>query len=41
MNVLIDHAIIDGAPMARFISDSSKNIENGTLREFECSKKSA
>lgn len=29
MTVLIDHDVIDGAPMARFISDLSKNIENG------------
>lgn len=29
MSVLIDHDVIDGAPMARLISDLSKNIENG------------
>jgi len=29
MSILIDHDVIDGAPMARFISDLSKNIENG------------
>jgi len=29
VSVLIDHDVIDGAPMARFISDLSKNIENG------------
>lgn len=29
MSVLIDHDVIDGAPMVRFISDLSKNIENG------------
>ncbi len=29
MSVLLDHDVIDGAPMARFISDLSKNIENG------------
>ncbi len=27
MTVLIDHDVIDGAPMARFISDLTKNIE--------------
>ncbi|MCI1647720.1 MAG: 2-oxo acid dehydrogenase subunit E2 [Bacteroides sp.] len=30
MSILLDHDIIDGAPMARFIRDLSKNIENGT-----------
>jgi len=29
MSVLIDHDVIDGAPMTRFIGDLSKNIENG------------
>ncbi|MPM05068.1 hypothetical protein SDC9_51352 [bioreactor metagenome] len=29
MSVLIDHDVIDGAPMARFISDLSRNIEHG------------
>lgn len=29
MSILIDHDVIDGAPMARFISELSKNIENG------------
>lgn len=29
MSILIDHDVIDGAPMARMISDLSKNIENG------------
>lgn len=29
MSILIDHDVIDGAPMARFISDLSKNIEMG------------
>jgi len=29
MTVLLDHDVIDGAPMARFISDLSKNIESG------------
>ena len=28
-SILIDHDVIDGAPMARFISDLSRNIENG------------
>jgi len=31
MSVLIDHDVIDGAPMARLISDLSKNIENGLM----------
>lgn len=29
MSILIDHDVIDGANMARFISDLSRNIENG------------
>lgn len=29
VSILLDHDVIDGAPMARFISDLSKNIENG------------
>ncbi|TAL61707.1 MAG: dehydrogenase [Bacteroidetes bacterium] len=29
MTVLLDHDVFDGAPMARFIRDLSKNIENG------------
>lgn len=29
MSILLDHDVIDGAPMARFISDLSKNIRNG------------
>lgn len=29
MSVLIDHDVIDGAPMARFISDLAQNIETG------------
>jgi pyruvate/2-oxoglutarate dehydrogenase complex dihydrolipoamide acyltransferase (E2) component len=29
MTILIDHDVIDGAPMARFINDLSKNIRNG------------
>lgn len=29
MTVLLDHDVVDGAPMARFISDLSANIENG------------
>ena len=29
MSILLDHDVIDGAPMARFISELSKNIENG------------
>jgi pyruvate/2-oxoglutarate dehydrogenase complex dihydrolipoamide acyltransferase (E2) component len=29
ITVLMDHDVVDGAPMARFIKDLSKNIENG------------
>jgi pyruvate/2-oxoglutarate dehydrogenase complex dihydrolipoamide acyltransferase (E2) component len=29
MSILLDHDVIDGAPMVRFISDLSKNIEKG------------
>lgn len=29
MTVLIDHDVIDGAPMARFVSDLTQNIETG------------
>ena len=29
MSILVDHDVIDGAPMARFISSLSKNIEKG------------
>ncbi len=29
ITILIDHDVIDGAPMARFISEFSKNIETG------------
>lgn len=29
MSILFDHDVIDGAPMARFISELSQNIENG------------
>lgn len=29
VSILIDHDVIDGAPMARCINDLSKNIENG------------
>lgn len=29
MTILLDHDVIDGAPMARFIRDLSKNIESG------------
>jgi hypothetical protein len=28
MTILLDHDVIDGAPMARFISELSKNVEN-------------
>lgn len=30
MTILLDHDVIDGSNMARFINDLSKNIENGT-----------
>jgi pyruvate/2-oxoglutarate dehydrogenase complex dihydrolipoamide acyltransferase (E2) component len=30
MTILLDHDVFDGANMARFISDLSKNIKNGT-----------
>lgn len=29
MSILLNHDVIDGAPMARFISELSKNIEGG------------
>lgn len=29
MTILLDHDVIDGAPVARFISDLAKNIESG------------
>lgn len=29
LTVLLDHDVLDGVPMARFISDLTKNIENG------------
>lgn len=29
MIILLDHDVFDGAPMARFINDLSKNIRNG------------
>ncbi|HNU59865.1 MAG TPA: 2-oxo acid dehydrogenase subunit E2 [Aquaticitalea sp.] len=29
MSILLDHDVIDGAPMVRFISDLARNIENG------------
>lgn len=29
MSILIDHDVIDGAIMARFINELTKNIENG------------
>jgi hypothetical protein len=29
MTIMIDHDVIDGAPMARFISDLSNNLESG------------
>jgi pyruvate/2-oxoglutarate dehydrogenase complex dihydrolipoamide acyltransferase (E2) component len=30
MTILIDHDVIDGAPMTRFVNELSKNIENGS-----------
>jgi len=29
MTILLDHDVMDGAPMARFKSDLTKNIERG------------
>ena len=29
LTVLLDHAVVDGAPMARFVSNLSENIKNG------------
>lgn len=29
LTVLLDHAVVDGAPMARFVSDLSEKIKNG------------
>jgi pyruvate/2-oxoglutarate dehydrogenase complex dihydrolipoamide acyltransferase (E2) component len=29
MTILLDHDVFDGAPMARFINDLSKNIRSG------------
>jgi pyruvate/2-oxoglutarate dehydrogenase complex dihydrolipoamide acyltransferase (E2) component len=29
MTILLDHDVIDGADMARFVNTLSKNIENG------------
>lgn len=29
MSILFDHDVVDGAPMVRFVSELSKNIENG------------
>ena len=29
MTILLDHDVIDGAPMARFVSDLTKNVESG------------
>lgn len=31
LSVLVDHDVIDGAPMARFISELSGNIERGLV----------
>ncbi len=31
MTILIDHDVIDGAPMARFVNELVKNIESGIL----------
>lgn len=31
MTVLIDHDVVDGAPMARFLSDLSENLEKGLV----------
>jgi len=29
MTILLDHDVIDGAPMTRFLSNLSENIEKG------------
>ncbi|WP_278043589.1 2-oxo acid dehydrogenase subunit E2 [Cecembia calidifontis] len=29
MSILLDHDVMDGAPMARFVAELSKNIERG------------
>ena len=29
MSILFDHNVFDGAPIVRFVSELSKNIENG------------
>ncbi len=29
MTILLDHDVIDGAPVARFINDLTKNVESG------------
>ena len=31
MTILVDHDVIDGAPMVRFLNDLTKCIENGEL----------
>lgn len=31
MTILIDHDVIDGAPMVRFLNDLTKYIETGEL----------
>lgn len=31
MTVLLDHDVVDGAPMARFINDLAKNVENAAF----------
>jgi hypothetical protein len=35
MTILIDHDVVDGASMARFISELTKNIEKGIFLESE------
>ena len=34
MTILIDHDVVDGAPMVRFIRDLSNNLENGLFLQF-------
>jgi pyruvate/2-oxoglutarate dehydrogenase complex dihydrolipoamide acyltransferase (E2) component len=29
MTILIDHDVVDGAPVARFINELTENIKNG------------
>lgn len=37
MTILVDHDVIDGAPMVRFLNDLTSYIESGKLMEFQSS----